>query len=310
MFNTYYFQNEKIDIRKLIGLHYLNDALFKNDHEKTIEAFQQAEKAYFFYPSPRCEYLLMNFGVNTLAKEKLTPREKSIYVGKLSRNKKQGITNDMIKGEFANLTQDVLHRDNNKSLYKECFSLISSYLDDKELADDLAYIYNYESGRVLYNQGNYNNAKPFFKQALKIQPNNVDLGGIFVNVLSQSFRNTKSNKHILDSLLFYQVNFPSLNENNTFNSMIAMANAIQFGDEFRNGNNINGELYKTNFESLIEKNNSLNINTMVVGEAYSQACVYYFKKGQKSKAKSILQRGLEISPDSYELRMRKQMLSN
>lgn len=308
LFNTYYFKNEKIDLKKLVGIHYMNDALFKNDHQLLKEAYEQAQKAYLFYPSARCEYLLMNFGVGLVNQQKLPAKEKSRLIAQISRLKGHGVTNDMIKGEFSNLTQDILFRDNNKSLYKECFEIIKSGTTDPELVNELSYIYFYENGRVYYNQGNYTRAKGFFQNALGVQPNNVDLGGIFVSVIAQNFRNEKDNKMILDSLTSYQTKFPSLKEHNNFNSMVAMAHIIQFGQEYNKGNITAGDTYKASFEIMLKENKNLNISSSVIGNAYSAACSYFFKRGQKAKAKEILAKGLELAPDSYELRIRQQMI--
>jgi len=45
-----------------------------------------------------------------------------------------------------------------------------------------------------------------------------------------------------------------------------------------------------------------------VGRAYSEACVYYFKKGQKVKARQLLDKGLQLVPNDYQLKIRKQMM--
>lgn len=310
LFNKYYFQNENINLHKLVGIHYLNDALFNNDHGDYLKAFYQAEKAYLFYPSQRCQYLLAQFGIEILAKEKLTPQEKSLFIGKLSRYKSQGVTNEMINGEFSNLTQDILFKENNKALYKECYEIIKSKINDKGLDNSLSYIYYYENGRVFYNQGNFPKAKGFFSKALSLQPNNVDLGSTFVSVLSATFRKGTSNKSVMDTLNFYKEKFPSLEEINGFNAMIAVSHAIQFGEAFNQGLVNEGEKYKIIFESLYPSDKMMNVDSAVIGMAYSAACTYYFKKGQKTKAKAALEKGLSLAPDSYELRLRKQMLSN
>ncbi len=307
LFNTYYFKNDKIDLKKLIGIHYMNDALFKNDHNNVKEAYQQAQKAYWFYPSARCEYLLTHFGAVALNSEK-NAKDKASMIAQLSRLTKQGITSEMIKGEFNNLTQDILFRTNNKTLYRECYEIIKSGIQDPELADDISFIFNYENGRVYYNQGNYAISQPYFENALRLQPNNVDLGGIYVGVISRNLRHVEDGKAALDSLELYKKKFPSLSENNNFNSMIALAIVVQMGDEFKKNNAMAGEACRTKFETLIKSNRDLNVTGGAIGSAYSSACAYYFKKGQKAKAREIVTKGLELAPGNYELRARQQMM--
>jgi tetratricopeptide (TPR) repeat protein len=309
LFNTYYFKRDKLDLQQLIGIHYCNDALFKRDKNDIKGAFQQMEKAYLFYKAPKTEYLLMHFGTELISKEKLQPKEKSLLISKIARYKDQGITNEMIKGEFINLTNDLLSRDNNKSLYKECYQIIYKGITDPELLSEISYIYYYENGRILYNQGNFSPAKPFFEKALFYQPNNADLAGIFTTTIANSLRNERNVKVISDSLDNYKKKYPSLSENNNFNAMMVMSYAMRFGDAYQKGDAAEGDKFKTLFEEMIKSNKDLPITPSVVGSAYSAASSYFFKKGQKSKAKQLLEKGLEISPDNYELRVRQQMIN-
>jgi tetratricopeptide (TPR) repeat protein len=310
LFNKYYFGNENITLTQLIGIHYLNDGLFLRDHEDFAGAYEQVKKGYIYYPNARSEFLLASFTAVRLEQGNLEPLKKSTLIGIISRFKNAGITTDMIKGEFYNLTQTVLSKNNDKVLYKKCYDEIINNTSDDELKKEISYIYNHENGRVFYNQGNYIQAKAYFASALEIQPNNVDLGGLFVSSLGQSFRNERNNKVIVDSLESYKVRFASLEQNNNFNSMIALVYAVEFGDNFEKGNIARGEKYLQMFEAMYETNKSISLlSPGAVGKAYSEACVYFFKKGQKGKAKQLLDKGLQIVPDDFQLKMRKQMIN-
>jgi tetratricopeptide (TPR) repeat protein len=286
----------------------MNDGIFQKDHDQLVKSYEQMEKAYLFYPSTKCEFLLFVLGTEVLTKMKLSPKEKAILIGKLSRFKMHGITNDMIKGEFINLTQDLLFKQNDKSLYNECHRLLIAKVTDQELRDEINYIFNYEHGRALYNQGNYSKAKPFFEKALLLQPNNVDLGGIFISIIAKSFRTMNTNKVIMDSLHLYQKKYPSLEQYNTFKVLLASALVIQFGEDYDIGKTEAAEKYKLEFENFLKNEPDLEIEPGIIGKAYASACSYYFKKGQKVKAKQYLTDGLKISPNNYELRVRMQMI--
>ena len=183
-------------------------------------------------------------------------------------------------------------------------------ITDPQVANEISFIYYYESGRVFYNQGNYTRAKPFFSNALSLQPNNVDLGGVFVSCLAQSFRNERNNTAIVDSLEFYKRKFKSLEQNNNFNSIMAIAYIIECGNSYQKGNATNGEKYRLLFEEMYDSGMDITIlSPNDVGNAYSNASVYYFKKGQREKAKQLLDKGLKIVPDNYQLKTRKQMIN-
>lgn len=307
LFNKYYFGTEDISFTQLIGIHFLNDGIFKYQNSDLAGGYEQIKKGYVYYPSTRSEYLLMSVTADHLAGI-TEPLQRSMLIGNISRFKKTGITSDMVKGEFSNLTQTVLSQKNDKDLYKKCYHETLRNIQDPELAGEISYIYYYENGRIFYNQGNYARAKPFFAKALETQPNNVDLGGIFVSCLAQSFRNEKNNTAIVDSLESYNSRFPSLNENNNFHAMKSLAYAVEFGQAFGNSNIARGLKYQQLFEGLYEADQSL-LSRDAVGHAYAEACVYYFKKGQKAKAKELLDKGLQIVPDSYELKTRRMMIN-
>jgi tetratricopeptide (TPR) repeat protein len=309
LFNKYFFQNDNIDLKKLVGLHYLNDALFKNDNQNVKEAFQQSEKAYLFYPSPRTSFLLAGFAAELLHQGKLKPEERAWMIAKISRHKDQNITKEMVRGEFINLTQQVLVKENNRRLYQECKEiLLKRGIQEPETTSDIRYVYNHELGLVNYNQGNYEEAKYFFANALAEQPNNVESGATFVTTLAFTLRNQRNGKLALDTLQKYQTRFQLLNQNNKFNSLLALAWLMAYKSEMVAGNIKVAEPLLVKFEDMYKSNKNLLVDPNAVGSAYSEACSYYFKKGQKEKAKAFLTRGLEIAPDNFELRTRQQMI--
>lgn len=310
LFNKYYFGTENISLTQLIGIHYQNDALFMRDHGNIPEGYEQIKKASLFYSNTRSEFLLMSFSAAVLEETNTDFLKKAELIGTLSRFTSSGITVEMIKGEFYNLTQTVLFKNNDKELYKKCYAGTIRNIQNEEIAKEVSYIYYYENGRIFYNQGNYIRAKPFFARALEIQPNNVDLGGIFVSCLSQSFRNERNNTAVVDSLDAYKSKFSSLSENINFNSLIALAYAIEFGNSFEKSNITRGEKYQKLFEEIYNTDKNITLlNPDAIGRSYSEACTYYFKKGQKGKANQLADKGLQIVPDNYQLRMRKRMMN-
>lgn len=309
LFNKYFFQNENINLNQLVGIHYLNDALYYNDRTDVPMAVKQIEKAYLFHPTPRISFVMMGLVVQSLQNQKLEPLERTVLIAKASRFSAQGITSDMIKGEFLQLTEQVLTRDNNKPLYKTCFQLLKKGIDDAELKNDISYIYHYEIGRQYFNQGSYHMAKTYFSQALEFQPHNAELGGIFFSALVQSMRNERDSKTVLDSVVYYHQKFPTLHENNNFMSMLATSYVMAYGDQMDQGNALEGEKYKGKFEAMYTENKDLTISHSAISTAYSSASSYYFKKGQKTKARAALDKGLELAPGDYELRRRKQMIN-
>ncbi len=309
LFNKYFFQSEDITLSQLVGIHYMNDALYFEDQKELEKALQQLEKAHFFYPSPRVSYLMMSVVVQTLTLTQPKPLERAALIGRAAKFTKLGITPDMIKGEFAMLTETVLTRDNNKPLYRQCFETISAQVEDPELKSDIGYYYNFEIGRQFYNQGSYTPAKNYFARGMEHQPNNSQLGNIFISALANSMKNETRPKVFLDTLNSYQARFPNLKENNKFLTLLAVGYLMAYEEAMKDGKAAPGETYQVKFEALKRNNPDVDVPMGLIGSAYSAAGSYYFRKGQKAKAKAIIDRGLEYAPGEYQLRQRRQMIN-
>ncbi len=81
LFNKYYFGKENINLYQLVGIHYMNDGLFKRDHDDLAGAYEQLKKAYLYYPCTRSEYLLMIFTAAQLEDSDLDPIEAGNFGG-------------------------------------------------------------------------------------------------------------------------------------------------------------------------------------------------------------------------------------
>jgi len=309
LFNKYYFQSENISLPQLVGIHYMNDALFYEDVKDLENALLQIEKAYLFYPTPKTGYLMMSIVVQTLATAQPKPLERAALIGRAAQFSKLGITPDMIKGEFAMLTETVLTRDNNKSLYRQCYERIVAEIDDPDLKKDIGYYYYFEIGRQYYNQGAYTPAKNYFAKGMEFQPNNAELGSIFIAALFNTLRNQTNTKAVLDTLSSYETRFPNLKENNKFLSIMSIGYLMAYEEAMREGKASAGEEFQLQFEGIKAKNPDVDAPSNLIGSAYSAAAAYYFKKGQKAKAKAIIDRGLEYAPGEYQLRQRRQMIN-
>ncbi|MBN2761533.1 MAG: hypothetical protein JXR41_00470, partial [Bacteroidales bacterium] len=50
LFNKYYFSDQKISLKELLGIQYLNNAVYLFNDHKIKEGYRELEKAYIFYP--------------------------------------------------------------------------------------------------------------------------------------------------------------------------------------------------------------------------------------------------------------------
>ncbi|WP_143785800.1 hypothetical protein [Ohtaekwangia koreensis] len=309
LFDKYYFgQNTEVNLQQLAGLQYLNDALYKTEDKKHEEAFTQLEKAYILNPSQRIAQLLYYTGAQTFESRKEKDSTHAVLLSKLSRYTDLGVDQEMIVGEFARATQDLLFVKGKRDQYEQYYRILTRSITHQKLKDDLAYVYNYETGRLLYSQAKCKDALPYFEKTLFLKPNNLEAQGLFLASLAQTFNSKNSNQEIIKQLDDYNAKFSNLQANNHFNALRAMAYLVQFNMSYTTNKIAEGDKYKTLFESLATQYPDISINTELIGQSYSNAAVYYYRKGQVSKAKQFLSTGLKYAPNNYELITRQRMI--
>lgn len=306
LFNEFYFTDENINLKELAGLQYLNDALYLLEKDKVEEAFFQAEKAYFLYPKENIASLMAVLNSQLIDQIAYADLSSMRYLEKLSRHKNFNITQENILAEFERMTQIQLTDKGDSATYRKYYEAFLSYSNNKTLNHEVRYLYNLKSGLSLYNAGHYAKSLPFIKKAYELKPNNLDITNILVSNLAQLFRFESNNSKVIERLENYKNEYESLTKNNIFNSMLAGSYLIEFGQSY----DLNDEPKGIKYRKLFEENytDNLNVDQQNIGRAYSLAAIFYFKKGYKQKAISILNKGLELAPGNYELLTRKRMI--
>jgi tetratricopeptide (TPR) repeat protein len=311
LFDQYFFRAETtITLDQLVGIQYMNNGIFKFEDDDFISAFQFWEKAYLFYKTDQVINGLVVSYYNAF--QNLTKKDSlhASLVGKLSRFTNFGVAPDNVKGELGRAIQELLFNRGKPEEIDRYYQVLNTSVRGQELKEDLEFIYKYELGRYLFNQGKFTDSKPHFERAFELRPNNQDVQRIYIQLLASSLIRGSSNiKEVLNSLQDAGSRHPSLTSNNVFNSMLASSYLNYFGQLYEENKPGEGDKYKTEFEKLYTTNKDLTIEPTLIGQAYSQAAVFYFKKSQLAKAKSLIEKGLEFDPGNRELLARKRLIN-
>lgn len=311
LFDKYFFNNEVVNIGQLAGIQYYNSALSYADKGEKEKALEQFEKYYFLYPSEKARFLIFSLTAEIFNSLTYDNDKKAQYLVRLCKFTREGITPDAITSEFYRITQLVFMQTGDRVKYEKIYSLLMDNITNKDVRSQLTYIYNYENGRILYNQNRYNDATPYFEKALAAKPNSVDMSNLFIGNLTLIRKTSKDKKAFVVQLQQYAEKYPGLQEDNNFFELMGSVMLEIFGTSYEKGNIPDGEKYRLMFEDLIAKNPNAATDAVSyeIGRAYSAACVYYFKRNNRAKAKTFVDKGLTYDPDSYELRARKEMLN-
>lgn len=313
LFDEYYLKEKDINLLELAGLLYYNKSLLLIDDENYQMAYYMAEKAYYLYPDNRTTYLLVNIMSTLLSECDYSDTTNASIIYKLARFKDAGISIDIIHDEFVRLTWKVLINSYDTTLYDTYYHEIMDHLEDSALISSIGYMYNYERGRILYNEGRYDKSIGFIEKSYQYNPNHVDIKNLFVGNLLWIFTNVRDKKQALIDLEQYSEKYPELMNDSRFIN-------IRFGFilnlclmEFMVNNYDKGFEYIKDFEEIA---NSENINlTMrpvpgLIVTAYSEAGSYYFRKGNVTMTKRYLEKGLEYVPGDRELMSKLRAVNN
>ncbi len=308
LFDKYYFgSHQDLFLTNLVGIQYMNQALLELQSKDLKRAFQQMEKAYLYFPSERTSYLMFQIATEYLNAMESKTVEHAALLAKIARLGRYGITNDMVVSEFGMVIQRLLFEQSNAEKLTAYYHKLKEALKNPSLRIEIEYLYNYEVGRFYYNQGKYSEALPFFEQTIVVKETSQDALGAFIGTLIQIVNN--DNLKIISDFNKYAKLYPILSQNNNFNSVLAAAYLIQFGREYDIGSPSQGAKYQIEFENMFEKIPNLQVDQGAIGNMYSIVAVYFYRKGQTSKAKAIIEKGLIYAPNNYELLARKRMIN-
>lgn len=303
LFSKYYLTDEGVGLKQLAGIQYFNDAIYNIDQGNVEFAHKQAEKAYFLYPEERTKNMLLATCLEYLTNQKYENEESLSYLSQFARF--DILDDDFTLSEFSRMINILLIENGQKEKLSNYFNMLIPTIRASDLKLEMSYVYYYEMGRTYYNETDYTTALDFFRQAYELKPSNLDISNILVSTLALSMINT-TNYEVIQKMETLKKEYPNLISNNKFKSILLNAYLIQFGMSFDLKSEKEGLKYKGLFEELYDP--ELTVDQGNVGRSYSICAVYYFRKGYSSKAKTILNEGLNISPHNHELMMRKHMI--
>jgi tetratricopeptide (TPR) repeat protein len=308
LFDKYYFSEENISIKELLGIQYMNDAIYKLHDNQLEEAFVQLEKAYLFYPCQKAAYLLLSTAALILDKSSYADIKDAQYLIKLARYKAYGISKENIVSEFHKITSLHLINNNRPDLYDTFYQQISHNIADEEIKKEIGYIYHYERSRILFNQGKYQEAMTFAEKTYLLKPDNIDVQTLFVSALGNTLKSHSDGGRVLEILSGYEQKYPKLLENHIFYTFLIQSCLVYCGQQYELKKIAEAEKLRARFEKLVAERGKDAVDSNLIGRVYSTGAMHYFRAGNDAKAKALLTKGLELAPNDYEMQRRLQVL--
>lgn len=309
LFEKYYYADKNIGMIELVSIHYSNNAntYFEKGNVETFH--EQIRKAYYLYPCSRNSFLLFTSSVLLLEKSDYKEKQGIDHLLFLSRFIDKGISSSDIVNEFIQITHEYLVNSSKHEAYDNIYAKFDSAVTHQELRRELSFIYNYEKGRAYLIKGRYLKSYPFVRMAFEIKDGHADAQTNLISNLSNLLSLEDSSTKNFAEMDTLALKYPILLENNNFIQVYGICHLKCIEELFKDKKPDEGNRIIDSFEKLNAKYPIVNFSDGFIGRAYSEAAVYYFKKGYNSKSRNYLNKGLELAPRSNELKSRIRMLN-
>ena len=301
LFQKYFYADKTISLKELVGVQYYNSGLNLFNQQKWKEALHEFEKAKLFYQGPEIDYLLWVSINNYFAVENRRNVDDILYLAKLNSYSKTDLVNKNIIAQFNTYIVHYLHNNSDPYTLTKAYNLIDSVIVDSAINHEVDFVYSYEMGRFFLQKGDYSKSNDYFHNSLSSKPKNIDAQSAFIQTLGSKIESLERDEAIEFMNTTWE-SYPHLHNNTMFGTMLGTMHLVAAIDHFNEKKISAGLEQLDKFEVFYTNNKTIQVYSDLVGEAYSAGAVYYFGRGQYSKARSLINRGLEISPNSYRLK--------
>lgn len=310
LFDEYFLQAEIATKEQLMGAQYYNLSLKHLSNENIKEAFNNIKKSYYLYPGQKTRFFLMlNLGLMIDITRSSSPDYASL-LSMYSRSTQKTNTIDNFLFYFMKMTDMQLNYDGNEKLYKKSYQTFINGVNDSALISEVSYIYHLNMGNREIQLSNDDDAFRHYEKAWEIKPNNVVIQRMlvasFIKSASTQTYNPEQMEMLTDSIDVLFAKHEQLKENTDIVKMQLGLYLDLMRIAWYDGEAERAKRYQLKFEGAFNKDNSgmYSILHDDIGRAYSAGASYYFKKGNYTMARKILNRGVEYSPNNYLLKSR------
>jgi tetratricopeptide (TPR) repeat protein len=303
LFSAYYTTDKTIDIKNLAGIHYYNKAISQLSEKKYLLASRNFEKAEMLYSSEIISFM-MNIAIANVLNDESTLK---IYNGKtlakyLNCNQQNGILLQYGKDYFKDISDEMIINHPNIEKYNSYFDDLNLYLSDSIQRDDFYQTYYSSVGYYYFCKSNYLTSLSNLEKTFVINPDNmrtkllISESAIKYLIVDNNFESR------IDSIELYFKKFPFLIETESLQRFLTYCYSKIISSCYSVGNANKGYKFLSNFESFASNNPAIALDPDLTGTIYCAISAYYVRNNKYSTAVDYLEKGLKLTPNSYEIK--------
>jgi hypothetical protein len=310
-FQEFYYSKEDILLINLAGIQYYNNSIELATEKKYADAIHQIVKATLLHPSKRNEFF-----------------QRSLIAHQLNNSKYENVNDIYYLILFANSTQDVseksevidlfkkiiyeqLFRKSNDSILNSTFNKLQSGIKDSLLAKDLKLQYFSAFADWYASKGRLTSAIEFSRNALKLAPKDATVQEILWRSIVMKYSASFGNNNDHNVLADYEKEFPFLKSNSHFKSLLIYNYAFASYKYFLDNKGDEGYRLMRQMElELKNKDKDVTVNDSQIALVFAEAGAFHFRKHEYKKAKEIILKGFEYTPNDGELKERLKIIED
>ncbi|MEN8248819.1 MAG: hypothetical protein ABFS32_07795 [Bacteroidota bacterium] len=308
VFEEHYYGGATISLKQLIGIQFYNLGLSEYEKKNYHEAWNKLTVAQLFHKNDQLSTAMYATILHILFNSNYSDWRDIELLPYLERFKNFDIKDASIVGEFQRMLSYVLISNNDDETAEKAFNNYIEKSINEDIKWEITYSYFYEKAVIAYNRANYDEAFNMIVNSYKAKPGNPDAENLLRESFKLAYRN-KSTGQAMARLNTLFVNNPDLKNNNHLNSMHLNLCLTEMGEYFGEGKVTKATKMMEYVEKTIAEHPEYLFNENIMGDAYSKAAVYYYKRGYTTKARQLIKKGLEYDPDNYQLKTRLRMIN-
>lgn len=293
------FPTEAINLQQLLGIQYHNQMVYDFERDNFASAFNNALKAYYFYPHEAFKSsMLISIGeqLNTI------DHTHEDYVPLISFYTKLDTSQEHYDQISTNLTYSIyqfLHEERNVVKANEFYTSLKVSILDSSILYNLDFNYSIYKSDYHSKIGELDSAYAYAKRAIVLKPENLDAINLFVkNIVGLNHLDKLENT--VDTLDVFYKKYPSLRESKIYITgfsavLLDKAYELLLDDQYRKARK-----YLDQFEMLIQDEEDILIGPDQIGVVYSKMALKEFNTS-KSKALKTINSGLKLAPNNRDL---------
>jgi tetratricopeptide (TPR) repeat protein len=303
LFQQYYFTDNGLRLRELIGMLYLNSSVILTMVNQMSDAYAQLEKAFILYPSYKTQFMLLaQLNTHLLERDYRNP----LYLGyliKAIRLTGYGIEKEYIGSYLQDIVDRILVMEEDREGFEYIYEYLVKYMPEGDLKTAFTFSYLYETGRIEFNNTRYAKALDCLEEAHTLHPEHSPTQDILTRALA-GYSLMVGAGQVLEKIERYDTSYSAITENSIYLMVKLQTYLTLFGEAFQLQDAATGEMYMQRFEKLMVAYPDAGVDHMLIGRSYSSAAIYYFRRGKTGKSKQVIEKGLEFAPDNIELKLK------